>query len=387
MIYVGIDIAKETHFATVMTANGEVLVKPFSFQNNSVGFKKLIDSIKNNDISDLIIGLESTAHYGNNLICFLFDLGYSVAVINPIQTASLRKTNIRKTKTDKIDCLLIVKSLIVNSYRLFSKSDIDSLKLKSLCRFRQNLKKSKARLKIQLVSYVDMVFPELQFFFKSGLHINTCYELLKKYSLPEEIATLHLTSLSNLLYKASKGRFSKDVALALKSLASSSVGIKDATLSIQITQTIAQIELLEQQISQLDASITDIMKKIDSVIMSVPGIGVSVGAMILGEIGDITRFNKPCKLLAFAGLDPTVSQSGYFNATHTRMSKRGSKVLRYALINAAWNVSLNNKTFKDYFDLKVSQGHSHYSALGHTAHKLVRVLFKMLKDNVVFNLD
>ena len=387
MIYVGIDIAKLTHFAALMTADGEVLVPPFSFQNNSNGFKLFLSKLKSFDKNDLLIGLESTAHYGENLICYLYDLGCHIAVINPIQTASLRKTNIRKTKTDKVDTFIIIKSLIVNDYRLFTKRDIDSLRLKSLCRFRDKTKKSKARLKIQLTTYVDILFPELQYFFKSGLHINTCYELLKKHSLPDEIAALHLTYLGNLLHKASHGRFGKEEAISLKSLARSSVGTGSTSASLQITQTISHIELLKKQIADLDEAIKTIMLEMDSIILTIPGIGFLNGAMILGEIGDISRFSNPSKLLAYAGLDPTVNQSGKFNAKTTKMSKRGSKLLRYALINAAWNVSLNNETFKNYYKLKVSQGNNHYAALGHAAHKLVRVIYKMLKDNIAFNLD
>ena len=128
------------------------------------------------------------------------------------------------------------------------------------------------------------------------------------------------------------------------------------------------------------------MDGIDSVIKTVPGIGSLNGAAILGEIGDIHRFDSSCQLLAYAGLDPSVNQSGKFTAQHTRMSKRGSKMLRYALINAAWQATLNNKTFKDYYELKISQGRSHYNALGHVAHKLVRVIHKMMTDDLKFNL-
>ena len=298
----------------------------------------------------------------------------------------MRKTGIRKTKTDKVDSLLICKTLMVNSFRRYTENDIKTLKLKSLCRFRQNLKKSKARLKIQLTSYVDVIFPELQYFFKSGLHIKSCYELLKVYSSPDDIAALHLTKLSNILTKASRGRFGKQDAESLKSLAKSSVGVKNTYISIQITHTIAQIELIESQLNELETVIETAMDELDSVIMTVPGIGKLNGAMILGEIGDIKRFSDSSKLLAYAGLDPVINQSGKFNAKRTRMSKRGSKILRYALINAAWNVSLNNDTFKRYYDSKVAQGNSHYSALGHTAHKLVRVIFKLLNDNITFAL-
>lgn len=385
MIYVGIDIAKETHVAAAMDTNGVILLEPFAFQNDHEGFKLLkakLDSLK----GDILVGLESTAHYAENVIFFLHSQHYKLAVINPVQTAAMRKTGIRKAKTDKVDSLLICKTLACNSFRLYSDTDVKTLQLKSLCRFRQNLKKSKARLKIQLTSYVDTLFPELQFFFKSGLHIKTCYELLKTYPSPDEIAALHLSKLSNFLSKASRGRFGKQDAKSLKSLAKSSVGVKNTFISIQITQTIAQIELIESQIDELENIIEKAMDELDSVIMTVPGIGKINGAMILGEIGDIKRFSHPSKLLAYAGLDPVVNQSGKFNAKHTKMSKRGSKTLRYALINAAWNVSLNNDTFKRYYDSKLAQGNSHYSALGHTAHKLVRILFKLLTDNIPFAL-
>lgn len=387
MIYVGIDIAKQKHFAAAMTADGEVLIQPFSFTNDSEGFTLLLSKLKAFDRKNLLIGLESTSHYGENLICHLYNLSYHIAVINPIQTSTLRKSNIRKTKTDKVDTFLIIKSLIINSYRIFTKTDIDSIRLKSLCRFREKTKKAKTRLKIQLVSYIDVLFPELQYFFKSGIHINTCYQLLKKHSAPNDIAALHLTYLSNLLQKASHGRFGKEEAIALKGLAKSSVGTGNTYVSIQITQSISQIELLEKQIIELDDTIKSIMLEMDSVILTIPGVGFLNGAMILGEIGDISRFSNPSKLLAYAGLDPTVNQSGQFYAKNTRMSKRGSKLLRYALINAAWNVSLNNKTFNNYYMLKKAQCNKHYAALGHVAHKLVRVIFKLLKDNVVFNLE
>lgn len=245
MIYVGIDIAKETHVAAAVDSDGVIIIEPFSFTNNHEGFKLLKSKLDTLDKSNLLIGLESTAHYAENVIFFLHGCGFDLAVINPVQTAAMRKTDIRKTKTDKVDSLLICKTLMVNSFKRYTENDIKTLKLKSLCRFRQNLKKSKARLKIQLTSYVDVIFPELQSFFKSGLHIKTCYELLKAYSSPDDIAALHLTKLSNILSKASRGRFGKQDAQSLKSLAMSSVGVKNTYISIQIIQTIAQIELIE----------------------------------------------------------------------------------------------------------------------------------------------
>lgn len=386
MIYVSIDIAKETHVAAAINTDGVVLLDIFVFRNDHEGFQLLKTKLETLDRNDLLIDLESTAHYVDNVIFFLHSQGFHLAVINPVRTAAIRKTGIRKTKTDKIDSLLICKTLAMNAFRLYTENDMKTLQLKYLCRFRQKLKKAKARLKIQLVSYVDMIFLELQFFFKFVLHIKICYEQLKAHSSPDDIAALHLTKLSNLLSKASKGRFGKQDAKSLKSLAASSVDVKNTYISIQITQTIAQIELIESQLAELKQIIDKAMDELDSVIMTVPGIGKLNSAMILGEIGDIHRFAHPSKLLAYAGLDPVVNQLDKFSAKKNKMFKRGSKGLRYSLINAAWNVSLNNDTFKRYFDSKIAQGHSHYAALGHTAHKFVRVLFKLLTDNIAFAL-
>lgn len=386
MIYVGIDIAKLNHVASAVNTDGEIILEPFGFTNDHTGFQKLLNNLTYLNKEEILIGMESTAHYAENLTCFLFSRGFNICIINPIQTAALRKTNIRKTKNDKVDTYLIIKALIMNQYRLFTQRDLDSLKLKNLCRFRQKLMKARTKVKIQLVTYVDQLFPELQYFFKSGIHIKACYALLKECSNPDRIANMHLTRLTNLLHKTSKGHFNKQTAIALKELAQNSVGTKNDTLSLQITQSIFQIELYTEQLNEVENAINDIMDTMDSVIKTIPGIGNLNGAMIIGEIGDINRFEKPCQLLAYAGLDPSVYQSGNFNASRTRMSKRGSKLLRYALVNAAWQATLVNKTFKDYYDLKMSQGRSHYNALGHVAHKMVRVIHKMMTDNVEFNL-
>ncbi len=388
MVYVGIDIAKLNHFASAISSDGEVLIEPFQFLNDNDGFFLLLSKLCQFDKNSIIIGLESTAHYGDNLAHFLVVKGFKVCIINPIQTATLRKNNIRKTKTDKVDTLVIAKALALMEHpRFLTLYDISLFQLKSLGRFRLNLMKQRTRLKIQLTSYVDMVFPELQYFFKSGLHGKACYAILKEAPSAQAIASMHLTHLKALLMSNSHGHFQKETALELRALAQKSVGNSDRSLSIRIAQTIQQIELLDGQLSDIDQEIADIMVSLNSVILSIPGIGLINGGMILGEIGDITRFPSPKKLLAFAGLDPSVYQSGNFSAKRTRMSKRGSSTLRYALINAAHNVVKNNKTFKSYYDLKRSEGRSHYGALGHCAGKLVRVIYKMLTDNVEFKLD
>ena len=387
MIYVGIDIAKLNHFASALSSDGEIMLKPFKFTNDYDGFQLLVQKLNSIGSNSIIIGLESTAHYGNNLVEFLVNNNYKVCVINPIQTSALRKGNIRKTKTDTVDTYIIAKALMMNPHRFVTKYNLSLLHLKDLGRFRMNLIKKRTQSKIQLTSYVDQTFPELQYFFKSGIHQKSVYALLKEAPTTDEIASMHLTHMSHLLEKASNGHFKKDTATQLRILARKSVGINDRSISIQITQTIELIELLDSQVADIESEMESLVDSLDSLIMTIPGIGFVNGGMILGEIGDITRFSNPSKLLAFTGLDPAVYQSGNFNASSTKMSKRGSSTLRYALVNAAHNVVKNNKTFKDYYDKKRAEGKSHYNALGHCAGKLVRVIYKMLTDNVTFNLD
>ena len=385
--FVGIDIAKNTHWASCISSDGEIIFEPFSFANDNNGFQKLISKLEALEKTKILIGLESTAHYGENIISYLFNLNFDIGIINPIQTANLRKSNIRKTKNDKVDTKIIIKALTLGNYSLITSRDINNLKLKGLCRSRRNLVTMRSKAKIQLVSYVDQIFPELESFFKGNLHLNVSYQLLKEFSSPKEISNLHLTKLTNILKDNSHGRYKKADAIELRELAKNSVGIDNPTLSLQIKHAIFQIELFDEQIKEVESLYKEILDEMNSPILTIPGMSYNQAAVILGCIGDINRFQHSCQLLAYAGLDPSVIQSGNFQARSTRMSKRGSGMLRYSFVYSAHNVVKNNKTFKEYYDLKRSQGKSHYCALGHVAHKLVRIIFKMLKDNVVFNLD
>lgn len=387
MIYIGIDIAKKTHFASAVNSDGEVLLKPFSFENSKSGFNLFISKIKNFPLNNCLIGLESTGHYGDNLICFLFNHNYQIGLINPIQTDALRNSNIRKTKNDKIDTFLISKCLQLGNYSLIKEKNINIIKLRTLCRFRMEIIEHQTILKTQLVTCLDLVFPELESFFKGNLHIKTSYSLLEKYSSAKIISSTRIDALTNLLSKSSRGHYSYNEAVRLKQLATNSIGIENQAIEIQIKCIIAQLRLLKEQINDIDKNIKEIMDLLKSKILTIPGIGYTLGAMIISEIADISRFSTPTKLLAYAGLDPSVRQSGNFNAKTTRISKRGSSHLRYAIHRAAFLIVYNNDTFHEYYITKRSQGKSHNNALGHVCTKLVRVIFKILTKDISFNLS
>lgn len=385
MVYIGIDIAKFKHFASVVSLDGKVIVKPFPFENSRQGFMKLVEEIEN--FQDCLIGLESTGHYAENLIQFLYERNYSIAVINPIQTDSLRDSNIRKTKTDKIDTMLIVQCLILNKYYLVQAKDIDLIKLRRLSRFRLEMVQQQTRIKTQLTGCLDIVFPELSSYFKGNLHLKTTYALLEKYSSAKAIRSARIDGLTNLLYNNSKGKYNKERALELKNLAKNSVGLDNPSIELQIQCLIKQLRLYQDQLKDIDFGIMTLMEIIKSPILTIPGVGYNLGAMIISEIGDIKKFSNPSKLLAFAGLDPVVKQSGNFQADSMKISKRGSTYLRYAIYRVAFLIIYNNETFHNYYLAKRSQGKIHSVALGHVCNKLVRVIFKILTDNTPFNLS
>jgi len=246
-------------------------VLKYKFKDN-VGFNLFIDTFKNYDLANCLVGLESTSIYGDNLTTFLFEKGFKIGRINPIQTDSLRSSNIRKTKNDKIDTFLIAQCLMLGHYTLITEKDIQFIKLKTLCRFKFDIKKSQSKAKTQFVTCLDIAFPELANFFNDNLHIKSSYALLSKYPTARIIANTRIDALTNLLYFASRGHFKMDKALALKELAKNSIAMDNPAIGVQIKMLIEQIQMLEKQIDLLDIEISNIMEQLDSPISSIPSI-------------------------------------------------------------------------------------------------------------------
>lgn len=167
-------------------------------------------------------------------------------------------------------------------------------------------------------------------------------------------------------------------------LARQSVGRESESLSFELVQVIESIQFYERQIFVLDKQLAAFVKAMGTPLLSIPGIGCTLAAYILAEIGDITRFASPDKLLAFAGLEPSTYQSGRFTASKTPMVKHGSTYLRWALIQAARLVAMRCPDFKQFKEKKLAQGKHHFVVLGHVAKKLVRVIFHILTANESF---
>lgn len=384
MIYIGIDVAKDKHDCFIINSDGEILKDVFTFSNNLEGFNTLLAAIPDVPRENIKVGLEATGHYSMNLMRFITDNQYQLIVLNPLQTNLFRKAHtLRKSKTDKIDAKLIALMLQSGNFKPHSNVSYHLAELKSLTRHKFRLKQNLSKYKISLARILDIMFPELASVVYS-INQKSTYALLKTFPSTRAIASAHLTRLTNVLRKNSKGKYGRDKALLIKNTAANSIGSDSHALSFELLQTLAFIDFYSSEISRLEAEIKRIMDEIQSPILSIPGISYGLGSVILAEIGDINNFDSPAKLLAFAGLEPSTYESGKFVATGMKMVKRGSPYLRWALLEAARLIAMRDQTFKDYYHKKKSEGKHHFVANSHVAKKLVRVLHYLLTRNLEF---
>ena len=211
--------------------------------------------------------------------------------------------------------------------------------LKSLSRYRFDKIRQRAKLKQSVSRLVTILFPELENLVPM-LHIASVYALLAELPGAKQVASCHLTHLTNLLSTASKGHYGRSKAIELRNAARRSIGSAMPAKSLELQHTIRLIHELDAEISEIETALKRIMDQIASPILSIPGISCRMGAMILAEIGDFSRFDSPDKILAYAGLSPSTYQSGKLDNAYAHMEKRGSRYLRYALYNATKYLSL-----------------------------------------------
>ena len=330
------------------------------------------------------VGLEATGHYSYNLLGFLLDNGLTTYVINPLHTNLYRKSqSLRKTKTDRVDARTIASMLMSDvSLKPYTNIAYHNSELKSLTRYRFDKVKERAKLKTSVSRLVNILFPELEKLFPT-LHIASSYALLSELPSAKQIAEVHLTHLTNLLYTASKGRYSREKAVQIREAARISIGTFMPAKALELKHT---IKLIREFDTEIEEAIKSIMDKINSPITSVPGIGLNMAAMIIAEIGDFNRFDSPDKILAFAGLSPSTYQSGQLNNCYAHMEKRGSRYLRYALYNVTKYVCHWNPVFADYLAKKRSEGKHYNVAISHAAKKLVRLIFALQKSGQAYKL-
>lgn len=379
MIYVGIDVAKDKHDCIITNSDGEILFPSFTISNDLFGFSLLLQRIKScSDNPETIkIGLEATGHYSNNIVDFIINKNYRIFVINPLHTNLYKKSlSFRKTKTDKADAQSIVSLLMTQKLTPYVPVSYHEKELKSLTRYRFNLVNDCSRLKVSFARLMNIIFPELEKIVHE-LQVNSVYHLMNEYTDINAISKAHLTRLTNFLSKHSKGHYSRQKAIEIKQAAKQSIGTSDSIQAMELQQTLARIFLLQEQIAVIEKRIKEIVINIDSPFLTIPGISYTTAAMIHGEIGNFSDFSNAEKILAFAGMEPSIHESGQHTSSHAKMVKRGSKYLRYALFTAAKNVSKWDDNFRTFFQKKLAEGKHYNVAISHVTKKLVRVLYSM----------
>ena len=390
MVNVGIDVAKDKHDCFILDSDGEVLADVFTIPNTAEGFETLWQAIcRCTHPEDKIkVGLEATGHYSYNILGFLLDKGLATYVINPLHTNLYRKSlSLRKTKTDRVDARTIATMLMSDvDLKSYTDTAYHNEELKSLTRYRFDKVQERAKLKSSVSRLVCILFPELEKLVPT-LHMTSVYALLCEFPGAKQIAGAHLTRLTNLLHVASKGRYGRDMAMKLRDVARASIGSVMPAKSLELQHTIRLIRELDTEIDDIETAIQTMMEDIQSPITTIPGIGVRMGAMILAEIGDFSRFDSPDKILAYAGMSPSTYQSGQLSLSgaYSHMEKRGSRYLRYALYNATKYVCLWDPTFNAYLAKKRAEGKHYNVAISHAAKKLVRLIFAMEKSHRPYN--
>jgi transposase len=384
MFYAGIDIAKHKHEASVIGADGKALLNSISFSNTKDGCEKLLALFERIGVAkaDVLIGMEATGHYWLSAHAFFIELGYEVKVINPIQSEAFRKMYIRQTKNDSKDSFIIAQIMRFGQFSATNMSEEGIVALRQLSRYRLALVDSCGDCKRRVIALLDQVFPEYDSLFSDTFGV-TSKEVLLKYPTPEDMLAVSTRKLTTLLNKSSRGRFGEEKARQLKAVAEGSFGIgfaKDA-FAFQIRQMMGQILFLEKQIAELEREISVLLGQTGSYITTIPGIGDTLGAIILSEIGDIQRFDAPGKLVAFAGLDVKVNQSGEFMGTKNKISKRGSPYLRRAIWLAAGCAAFCDPILSEYYQSLRARGKHHLTAVGAVSRKLCNILYVILREN------
>jgi len=383
MFIVGIDIGKRNHEASMLDETGALIGRSYRFANTFTGFNKLKELIrKNAGDAETVIGMEATGHYWLALYTHLHREGFTVHVINAIQSDALRAMYIRQQKNDSHDSFIIAEVIRFGRFCETTVAPPDLYALRELCRHRFYVVDCVSDIKRKVIALLDQVFPEYEAFFTDTFG-KTSLELLSEYTTPEEILAVDTDKLTETICAASRGRLGFDKASEIQEAAKNSFGILLATDSIAllIRQYIEQIRFVERQLDAIDTEIARLLSAFDTQLTSITGVGPTLAAVLLSEIGDITRFDSAAKLAAFAGVDPTMKQSGDFTGTRTRMSKRGSPYLRRALWLASIVAAFRDPAISAFYQRKRAEGKSHMTAIGHVCRKMVSIIYAVLRDN------
>ena len=384
MYFIGIDISKYKHDCCIISAADQKVVSKVTIKNNKAGFNELLTIINSlSNPEDIRIGFESTAHYALNLELFLENSLLTFMEVNPVLISEYKKSKtLRRTKTDSVDCESIARWLMTVEYKPHSKGFYHAYSLKSLTRLRDKLIRQRSFYLVKITNVLDHTFPEFKPFFNERLSKTALY-LLENYGSAEKMARMNSASYEK-LRSLSRGKFSPQQFLQLKELAANTVGVNNSIFDVELNSLLSLYKSLVKEIDTIEKEINKLIEEVHPHYMSVPGIGPLSAAVIYSEYGDISNFTNSGQMLAFAGIEPGINESG--TESHGgRMVKRGSSQLRYTLINCCLPLIRFDMTFATYYAKKRGEGKPHRVAITHVAKKLIRVIYALERQDIDFN--
>ena len=389
--YVGIDVSKFKHTCCIISEDGEVIKKSFDFSNSKEGFDSLIEIFKSIDQSEqpFQIVMESTGHYHECLFRYLVANNYLAQIKNPVVIARFKQSEyLDKAKTDNLDALLIAQYA---SKHPFSPSMLKSYnieRIRRISRAKYFLYQDKERTINHLHRYLDESFPELipflrkrgdikryqgRSFFdsKTTLWFLENFPSAKKFSLAR-------SETAEKLRRMSKGAFSLVKFNELRNIAKNSIGVSFIETETIIIRLVQELKQIKEKNDELDNMLNPLIDEAAPNLLTIPGVGYRLAGLLISEIGDASEFPTADKMIKFAGLDVRVYQSGTIEK-HGAIRKRGSPLLRYALFQAAEKARIHCPEIAEFYSKKKNEGKHPICALTHTARKILRIVWALLK--------
>ena len=389
--FVGIDVSKFKHTCCIISEHGEIIKKSFDFSNSKEGFDSLIETFKSIDQSESLyqIVMEATGHYHECLFRYLVANNYLVQIKNPVVIARFKQSEyLDKAKTDNLDALLIAQYA---SKHPFSPSMLKSYnieRIRRISRAKYFLYQDKERTINHLHRYLDESFPELIPFLGKRRDIKryqsrnffdskTTLWFVENFPSAKKFSNAR-SETAEKLKRMSKGAFSLVKFNELRKIAKESIGVSFQETEEIIIQLVQELRNIQERNDKLDELLIPLIDETAPNLLTVPGIGYRLAGLLISEIGDASQFPSADKIIKFAGLDVRVYQSGTIEK-HGAIRKRGSPLLRYALFQAAEKARIHCPEIAEFYSKKKGEGKHPICALTHTARKILRIVWALLK--------
>ena len=381
MIFVGVDLGKRMHTACFLDSQGREVAKPLRLPHTLTGLQLLQLQVAQLPGPVHVI-MEASGPYWLPLERRLRAAGLTVQVVNPLQTAGLRKMGIRKVKTDRKDARMVADLGRIGRAQPSYVPDDQTLELRELVRFRWHLANRLGETKMRILNVLDKVFPEFADQVNDPFGA-TGRELLARCASASDFADVELDEVTEWIRRASHHQLGQARAEGIQSAGRDSLGLAclGAVAHVEVEALLAHLQLIEQQISEIDAMLDLAMAQVADYLLSVPGVRGVLLATLVAEVGDVERFDRLEQVIAYAGLDASVFESGAFKGTRQHISKRGSPYLRRALYLAAFKAVQVDAELARYFQHKRAQGKPYRVAMVAVSRKLLARWFAVARSH------